>query len=141
MINDENEPIGIFSEKDMANLDQFSQLGRLKTKKLITGKMWISNKDAYNLMDQNWISSLVIVDENNKLVWILKKKDCIRQDMYQPTLDKNWKLNLAVAVWIHGFDKIKPLFDMWINIFVLDTAHGFQKRMLESIKEFRQEIK
>ena len=138
MINDDNEPIWIFSEKDMANLDQFSLLWNLKTKKLITWKIWISNKDAYNLMDENWIRSLPIVDENNKLVWILTKKDCIRQDMYQPTLDKDWKLNLAVAIGINWVEKIKPLFDMWINIFVLDTAHGFQKRMIESIKKFRQ---
>ena len=76
MINENNEPIWIFSEKDMANLDQYSQLWNLKTKKLITGKIWISNRDAYHLMDENWISSLVIVDDNNKLVWILTKKDC-----------------------------------------------------------------
>ena len=140
MINDDNEPIWIFSEKDMANLDQYSQLWNLKTKKLITGKIWISNRDAYHLMDENWISSLVIVDDNNKLVWILTKKDCIRQDMYSPTLDKNGKLNLAVAIWINWVEKIKPLFDMWINIFVLDTDHGFQKRMIEAIKEFRAEF-
>ena len=138
MINDTDEPIWIFSENDMKNLDQFSLLCNLKAKKLVTAKDWISNKDAFNLMDENWVSSLPIVDENNKLIWILTKKDCIRHEIYEPTLDKNGKLNVAVAVWIHGFDKIEMLYNMWINIFVLDTAHGYQKKMIESIKKFRE---
>ena len=139
MVNDDNKPIGIFSEKDLENLDQYSKLGNLKKKELITASEWISNREAYDFMDKNWISSLPIVNSDNKLIWILKKKDCIRQDIYEPTLDKNWKLNLAVAIGINGFEKIKPLYDMWINVFVLDTAHGYQKKMIESIKRFRQE--
>ena len=137
MVNDNNEPIWIFSENDMKNLDQFSLLGNLKTKKLITAQDWISNKDAYNLMDENVIASLPIVNSENKLIWILTKKDCIRHDIYQPTLDKDWHLNVAVAVWIHWFDKIEILHNIWINIFVLDTAHWYQKSMIESIQKFR----
>jgi hypothetical protein len=38
MINDNDEPIRIFSENDMKNLDQFSLLGNLKAKKLVTAK-------------------------------------------------------------------------------------------------------
>ena len=140
MVNDNDEPIRIFSENDMKNLDQFSLLGNLKAKKLVVAKDWISNKDAYNLMDENWISALPIVNEGNKLIWILTKKDCIRHEIYKPTLDSDGKLNVAVAVGIHGFDKIRILYDMWINIFVLDTAHWYQKRMLESIKKFREEF-
>ena len=138
MVNENGEPIRIFSENDMKDLDQFSLLGNLKPKKLVTAKNWISNKDAYNLMDENWVSSLPIVDEENELIWILTKKDCIRHEIYKPTLDKDGKLNVAVAVGIHGFDKIEVLYNMWINIFVLDTAHGYQKKMIESIKKFRE---
>ena len=91
MINDNDEPMRIFSENDMKNLDQFSLLWNLKAKKLITAKDWITNKDAYNLMDENWVSSLPIVDEENKLIWILTKKDCIRHEIYKPTLNKDGK--------------------------------------------------
>ena len=138
MVDDNNEPIWIFSENDMKNLDQFTLLENLTTKKPITAKDWISNKDAYNLMYENWISALPIVNNDGKLIGILTKKDCIRHEMYKPTLDKNWRLNVAVAIGINGFDKIEPLYNMWINIFVLDTAHGYQKKMIESIKKFRE---
>jgi IMP dehydrogenase len=38
MVNDNDEPIRIFSENDMKDLDQFSLLGNLKPKKLVTAK-------------------------------------------------------------------------------------------------------
>ena len=116
MVDNNNEPIWIFSENDMKNLDQFTLLENLTTKKPITAKDWISNKEAYDLMDKNWISALPIVNDDNKLIWILTKKDCIRHEMYKPTLDKNWRLNVAVAIGINGFDKVEPLYNMWINI-------------------------
>jgi len=138
MINDYEEPIWIFSENDMKNLDQFTLLENLTTKRPITAKDWISNKDAYNLMNENWISALPIVNHDNKLVWILTKKDCVRHEMYKPTLDKNWDLNVAVAVGINGFDKIESLYNIWINIFVVDAAHWYQKKMIETIRKFRE---
>jgi hypothetical protein len=42
----------------------------------------------------------------------MTKKDCIRHEIYKPTLDKDGKLNVAVAVGIHGFDKIEVLYNM-----------------------------
>jgi hypothetical protein len=38
MVNENDEPIRIFSENDMKDLDQFSLLGNLKPKKLVTAK-------------------------------------------------------------------------------------------------------
>ena len=41
----------------------------------------------------------------------------------------------------YGFiDKAKKLVEAWVNIFVLDTAHGYQKNMIEAIKLFRKEL-
>lgn len=58
--------------------------------------------------------------------------------MYAPSLDQNGKLNVAVAVGIHNFDeKVAVLYDLGIRLFVLDTAHGYQKSMIENIKKIR----
>jgi len=139
MIDDQNKATWIFKPKDLKNLDQFSLLWNIEKSKLITGIEWISNQEAFELMDKNNISSLPIVDKKWILKWILTKKNTIRNEIYSPTLDKNWKLNLAVAVWINSFEeKVHKLHEWWINIFVLDTAHGYQKSMIENIKKFRK---
>ncbi len=139
MIDDKNKAIWIFKPKDFDNLDQFSLLWDIKRGNLITGHKWISNEDAFNIMEEHNISSLPIIDDNWILKWILTKKNTIRNDIYSPNLDNNRQLNLAVAIWINNFEeKVTKLHALWISIFVLDTAHWYQKSMIENIKKFRK---
>jgi len=139
MIDDNFKAIWIFKTKDLENIDQFSLLWNIKRWQLIIWAEWISNEDAFNLMDEKNISSLPIVDKNWILKWILTKKNTIRNSIYSPNLDKNWQLNLAVAIWINSFEeKVNKLFELGVDIFVLDTAHWYQKSMIENIKKFRK---
>jgi len=42
---------------------------------------------------------------------------------------------------VHSFDEKVPfLYDMGIRTFVLDTAHGYQQSMIDTIKKFRQQF-
>ncbi|MCK9466756.1 MAG: GuaB1 family IMP dehydrogenase-related protein [Candidatus Absconditabacterales bacterium] len=139
MVDDNFKAIGIFTPKDFEDLDQFSLLGNIKKGQLVTGEVGISNEDAFNIMDKKNISSLPIVDKNGILKGILTKKNTIRNSIYRPSLDKSGKLNVAVAIGINSFEeKIHKLFELGINVFVLDTAHGYQKSMIENIKKFRK---
>jgi len=141
LVSDNFEPISIFTPKDLEKYEQYEILWNIKKNKLIVWKNWISNEEAYNKMIKNNISSLPIINKNNKLIWILTKSNTIRNSIYKPNLDKNWKLNLWVALWINNFlEKAKILKKAWINIFILDTAHWYQKNMIEAIKIFRKEL-
>ncbi len=141
LVDKNKKPLSIFTPKDLEKYEQYELLWNIKTKKLVVWKDGIKNEEAFLLMQKNNISSLPIVNNSWVLIWILTKKDCIRNSIYKPNLDKNWKLNLAVALWINNFlEKAKKLKKSWINIFVLDTAHWYQKKMLDAIKIFRKEI-
>ncbi len=141
LIDDDNIPLALFTPHDLEKYEQYELLWNINKNKVITWKIGISDEEAFNIMDENNISSLAIVDKEQKLKWILTKDNAIRNSIYKPTLDKNWKLNLAVALWINNFiDKAKKLSEAWVNIFVLDTAHGYQKNMIDAIKLFRKEL-
>ncbi|EKD24583.1 MAG: hypothetical protein ACD_80C00194G0002 [uncultured bacterium (gcode 4)] len=141
LIDDQGKAISLFKPQDLGKLDQFTLLGNIVQSNLITWKIWISDEEAFNLMDEKWISSLPIVDDQGILKWILTKKNTIRNSIYQPTLDANGKLDVAVAIWVHSFDEKVPfLYDMGIRTFVLDTAHGYQQSMIDTIKKFRQQF-
>jgi len=141
LIDDENRPIDIFKTKDLIDVDQFTSLAELKKHKLITWNDTITDKEAFTMMDDNAISSLPIIDKDWKLLWLLTKKNTVRNSLYTPTLDKNWKLDVAVALWINNFvEKTKKLLWLWITVFVLDTAHWFQKKMIEAVRLFRKEF-
>ncbi len=141
MIDDAGKAISIFKPYDLENLDQFSLLGDIRRGALITWKVGISAEEAFNIMDEKWISSLPIVDDQWILKWILTKKNTIRNSVYQPTVDINGKLDVAVAVWVNSFDeKVAPLYALGIRTFVIDTAHGYQKSMIDTVKKFRQQF-
>lgn len=74
MVDDNFKATWIFKPKDFDNLDQFSLLWDIKKPHLITGKVGISNEEAFNIMEENSISSLPIIDDNWTLKWILTKK-------------------------------------------------------------------
>lgn len=138
LIDDEGKAINIFKPQDLENLDQFTLLGNISKPGMITWKIWISDEDAFTLMDEKGISSLPIIDDQWILKWILTKKNTLRNTLYAPSLDQHGKLNVAVAVGIHNFDeKVAILYDLGIRLFVLDTAHGYQKSMIENIKNIR----
>ncbi len=139
MTDEKWKALAIFKPQDLEHLDQFTLLWNISKWTLITWKVWISDEEAFMLMDEKWISSLPIVDEQGILVWILSKKNTIRWSIYSPTLTRTWNLNIAVAVGINWFEeKVPALIAMGITIFVLDTAHGYQKSMIDTIALFRK---
>ena len=141
LVDENNKPLSLFTPSDLEKYEQYELLWNIKKNKLITWPDWIDNEDAFYLMDEHNISSLPIVNKKWVIIWILTKWNTIRNSIYKPTLWPDLKLNLAVALGINSFvDKAKILLKAWINIFVLDTAHWYQKTMINAIKTFRKEI-
>lgn len=138
LIDESNRALGILKPKDLDWYDQFTLLENIAKRKLITANENISDEDAFLLMDNNWISALPIVDGDWVLKWILTKKNTVRNSIYKPTLDSHNKLDVAVAIWINSSEnRMNMLYDLWIRIFVLDTAHWYQRWMIEFIKKCR----
>lgn len=141
MVDENEKPLSIFTPSDLEKYEQFTLLGNINKNFLITANEDINPENAYNKMLEKWVSSLPIVDKAWKLVGIITKKDAVRRWLYNPSLDKNWKLNLAIALWANSFvEKAIILIKAWVNIFVLDTAHGYQKTMIDAVKTFRKEF-
>ncbi|MDD2565370.1 MAG: GuaB1 family IMP dehydrogenase-related protein [Candidatus Gracilibacteria bacterium] len=141
LVDDENRPINIFTPKNFNDVDQYTQLGNLKKSFLITGNEDITDEEAFDIMDKKGISSLPIINKTGVLLGILTKKQTVRNSIYSQTLDNNGKLDLGVALGVNNFlEKAKALVELGINVFVLDTAHGYQKKMIEAIKLFRKEL-
>lgn len=139
LVDEEAKPLSIFTPSDLQKYEQFMLLGNINKNHLITGHQDITPEEAFNLMHQKWISALPIVNNAGKLIWILTKKDAVRRWLYTPTLDKNGKLNVVIALGINSFlEKAQKLIEIWVNSFILDTAHGYQKTMIDAIKTFRK---
>jgi len=138
LVDGNKKPLALFKPKDLEWFDQFTLLWNLLKRPAIVAQDGISDEEAFNIMEQNGVGVLPIVDKNGVLIGILTKKQSIRNSIYKPTLDFGWHLDLTVALGINNFeDKAKVLFDLGIRTFVLDTAHWYQKSMIDAIKRCR----
>jgi len=62
----------------------------------------------------------------------------VRWTMYSPSLNKDKRLNVSVALWINWYkDKIDALLRAGIDTIVLDTAHWLQQSMIDSVSDVR----
>ncbi len=138
LVDDQKKPLALFKPKDLEGFDQFTLLGNLLKRAAIVAEEWISDEEAFNLMEQHSVGVLPIVNKNWVLIWVLTKKQAVRNSIYQPTLDEQGRLDVTVALGINNFEeRAKMLFDLWIRTFVLDTAHAYQKSMIDAIKRCR----
>ncbi|MDD2870828.1 MAG: GuaB1 family IMP dehydrogenase-related protein [Candidatus Gracilibacteria bacterium] len=139
MVDANNEPISIFKEQDLIDKDEYTKLKDLvKSRKLIVGNENISDEEAFNIMEDNGISSLPIVNHIGQLVGVLSKNDSVRNEIYSPSLNKNGQLDIAVALSVNGYKNyIDEIIKSGVNTIFLDTAHGYTSKMLDAIKDVR----
>ncbi len=139
MVDSQNKPICIFKEEDFKWLDEFTKLKDLqKTRKLITWEENVTDEEAFNIMEDNGISSLPIINKQGELIWVLSKNDSVRNDVYVPSLNKNWQLDLAIALSMNWYKNyIDKILKAGVNTIFLDTAHWFTKNALEAIDDIR----
>ena len=78
--------------------------------------------------------------ENAKLLGVMTRKHALRSTLYRPALDPNGRLMIGAALGINGdvATRAEALLDAGIDVLVVDTAHGHQERMLESLKAVRE---
>ena len=143
VIDDENNLLGILTNRDMRFVTDFSQLaGDVMTKMpLITGVEGTTLEEASVEMHKNKIEKLPIVDENGKLKGLITIKD-INKVVEYPNAAKDCKGRLLVgaAIGVGQLDRAKALVDAGCDVLVLDSAHGHSKGILDTVVAIKKEL-
>jgi len=139
IVDDGGRPLGVFTEQDAAGYDRFTQLHNVMTRELMTVPDGTDARSAFDLLSANRRSMEPVIDGDGRLVGVLTRKGALRSTMYQPALDRDGKLMVAVAVGVNADPdtKAKALVEMGADVLVIDTAHGHQTRMLHAIEAVR----
>lgn len=137
-----NKPVGIFTEKDAESRDRFTPLSQVMRTDLITINEELDPQEIFGVLHKHRLSLAPVVDKNQQLVGVVTKKGAVRSSIYNPALNKKNQLLTSVAVGINkDLDQVVDfLKNIDVDIFVLDTAHGHQKRMINSIEKVRKII-
>ena len=140
VVIDLNKPVGIVTEDDLQNVDQFTQLHQVMTRELTTMQDGLDVRAAFDFLSQTRRTLAPVVSRNGELVGILTRTGALRGSLYPPALDSAGRLRIAAAVGINGdvAKKASELLDAGADVLVVDTAHGHQKKMFEALQAIRK---
>ena len=142
VVDDEQRPIGIVTHSDLRDRDQYVPANRLMSQRLVTLPAGISNRDAFLQMDEARVKAAPVLDDTGRLIGVLTRNDAVRLELLRPTLGTNGRLMVAAAIGISAEAPAiaAQLLDIGVSALVLDTAHGHQRRMLETIRAVKKVV-
>ena len=139
VVDDDRKPVGIFTERDAEGVDRFSQLGTVMTESPIAINRELSVEEMFEELSQRRVHFAPVIDDRGRLHGIITEKGALRSALYQPAVDPHRKLMVAAAVGINGDVgvKVRQLVETGVDVIVVDTAHGHQRRMVEAVRAAR----
>ena len=108
--------------------------------KLVTVNEGFSQDDVMQLMYKNRIEKILVLDENKSLTGLVTMKD-IEKSAQHPnaTKDGSGRLRVAAAIGTEKNTLIRAeaLFNAGVDVFVIDSAHGHSKNVINTIKALK----
>jgi IMP dehydrogenase len=142
VVDEVRRPVGLVTVADLRGRDQYTQVHRVMSRELVTIEAQLSNREAFLLMERARVRATPVVDERGALVGILTREDAVRHELLRPALDKSGRLLVGAALGISSSaaQTAVELVKLGVDVLVLDTAHGHQRRMLEALRAVREAV-
>ena len=144
---DNGELKGIVTSRDFRYADNMdSNVSSIMTpfEKLVTVKEGVSQKEVMQLMYENRIEKVLVLDVQDNLSGLVTMKD-IEKSAQNPdaTKDESGRLKVGAAL---GTDKeaikrAEALANEGVDVFVIDSAHGHSKNVIDMIKKIKGSFK
>jgi len=143
---DDGELMGIVTSRDFRYadnpLDPVSSIMTPKDK-LITVIEGTNQEEVKKLMYNNRIEKILVIDSVGSLTGLVTMKD-IEKSAEHPfaTKDSRGQLRVGAALGTGAdtLDRAKALSIAGVDLFVVDSAHGHSKKVLETIKLIKKEF-
>jgi len=98
--------------------------------------------EAFDALADHRMSVAPVVDSEQRLVGVMTRTGALRSTIYRPAVDADGRLLIAVAVGINAdpVGRARALADMGVDVIVVDTAHGHQRRMIDVVEAVRAAV-
>ncbi|MGQ0504406.1 MAG: GuaB1 family IMP dehydrogenase-related protein [Myxococcaceae bacterium] len=138
VVDEQDKPVGVFTEQDGAGVDRFTQLHRVMSTELVSFEDGAPLETMFERLSGNRLKMAPVV-KGGRLLGVVSRKGALRSTLYTPALDKQGKLMVGVAIGINGDvkGKAEALARLAVDLIVVDTAHGHQKKMLAALEAVR----
>ena len=143
---DDGDLKGIVTSRDFRYAENMeSNVSTIMTplEKLVTVKEGVSQTEVMQLMYKNRIEKVLVLDDEDKLSGLVTMRD-IENTAKNPdaTKDDFGRLIVGAALGTDKdtFERAEALFTEGIDVFVIDSAHGHSKNVIETIKAIKQKF-
>lgn len=142
VVDDDQAPIGIFTEHDAAGFDRFTQIANVMSREMFTLPDGLDAQTMFERLSEARLSFAPVVAKDGSLLGCITRKGALRSTIYKPAVDRQGRLMIAVAVGVNAdpATRAKALLGLGVDVIVVDTAHGHQDRMLEVVSEVRRSV-
>jgi IMP dehydrogenase len=142
VVDDDQVPIGIFTEHDAAGFDRFTQIANVMSRELFTLSDGLDAQTVFERLSEARLNFAPVVDSDGSLRGCITRKGALRSTIYKPAVDGDGRLMIAVAVGVNAdpATRAKALVALGVDVIVVDTAHGHQDRMLDVVGEVRRSV-
>lgn len=145
VVVDDGRPVGVVAEADCQGVDLFTRVDQVMTPDPTVVDLGVLEdggarglEEAFEQLHRSrrWFSPVV---RDGQLVGVLTRLGALRSSIYQPAIDADGRLRVAAAVGINGDVKAKTaeLLEAGVDVLVVDTAHGHQRKMLDALGAVR----
>ncbi len=139
VVDHERKPLGIVTQSDLRDRDQYTPAFRLMSQRLVSIRAGMPNREAFLLMEESRVKAAPVLDDSGRLVGVLTRDDAVRLELLRPALGSAGALMVGAAIGISSQapDTAAKLLELGVSVIVVDTAHGHQRRMLETVRAVR----
>ena len=137
---------GIVTSRDFRyadNMDDLVESIMTPREKLITVLEGTSQEVVKKMMYENRIEKVLVLDKSEKLTGLVTMKDIEKSEKHpNATKDDAGQLRVGAAIGTGAetFDRAKSLADSGVDLFVVDSAHGHTKSVIETVKMIKKEF-
>jgi IMP dehydrogenase len=135
VVDDQNRPLGLVGSEECTGVDRFARVGVVADPDLVLLPAGVPPREAFEQMHARHRSLAVAVDHDSRLVGVLTRLGALRAELYQPALDGHGRLLVGAAIGVNGdvAAKAKAILAAGVDVLVVDTAHGHQRKMLDAL--------
>ena len=132
--------VGIVTNRDLRfeeNLNQPVKNVMTPRERLVTVKEGADKDEIMRLLHQHRLERLLVIDKNDTLEGLITVKDIQKSSDHPDACkdqDERLRVGAAVGVSDDTDKRVELLIDAWVDLIVVDTAHGHSKAVLDRIK-------
>ena len=142
---DDGELTGIVTNRDLRfqqPSDKLITSVMTPKNRLVTVRQGAAREKVLDLLHANRIEKILVVDKEFRLQGLITVKDIMKSEVYPNSCkDENSRLMVGAAVGTteSELDRVGSLVDAGVDVVVVDTAHGHAERVLQQIRQVKQQ--